>query len=363
MNKTIILAAAAAAFTTAAYAQDMQNAKSSLALYGILDTAVTYRTNINNNQEWVIRSGITQSNFGLRGVENIGNGLKAIFLLESGLNISNGKVDDTNHSSFNREAYVGLSSNAGTLLVGRQHGSIQDYLSPISSTGSWGGMHFSHIKNRDFLFKSASILLDNTVKFTSRDYSGLRFGATYSFPNRESEKKTSYSAGVSYQCQDLRLAASYIKLDRKEDKDNSALNGYIYGVGTTYNLGIGRIGALWTQSFKDLPNNSLGYKRLDTYEVNARYNLSPDLAVSASYSYMHLTREKGNNPSSWNQVGVQTDYMLSKRTGLYAQVQYQNLNKESKSTSFIYEDYDGLSKIEGMNKNNFLAAFGIRHSF
>ncbi|MDU0810879.1 MAG: porin [Burkholderia sp.] len=366
MNKTIIIAAAAAAFTTTAYAKDLQNAKSGLVLYGMLDTAVTYRSNIDNNEnnEWLIRSGITKSNFGLRGLEDIGAGLKAIFKLESEINITNASIDDPNRSLFNREAYIGLLSNSGLISVGRQYDAVQDYLSPISAAGSWGGMYFSHVKNKDFLFKSSDLSLNSTVKFTSNEYNGLRFGGTYSIPSKKDiPTKTAYSAGVSYQCKDFHIAASYLKIDKKVDKNGHLTKNLAYGVGANYKIGPAKIGALWTRSFKDAFANKSGYRDLNTYEVNARYNLTPNLAISASYSYMDSRREKNEEFSVLSQVGVQTDYMLSKRTGLYAQVQYQYLINSTDDNSYIYDDFDPSSENRSIGKDQIVAQVGLRHSF
>lgn len=88
MNKTLIVAAAAASFATVAHAQ------SSVTLYGVLDAGIAYQSNVSGKSLWQMHSGgIDQSRFGLRGSEDLGGGLKAIFTLESGFNLGNGKFE------------------------------------------------------------------------------------------------------------------------------------------------------------------------------------------------------------------------------------------------------------------------------
>ena len=133
MNKTLIVAAAAASFATVAHAQ------SSVTLYGVLDAGITYTSNVQpalgqaGKSRWAMGSGIDQSRFGLRGSEDLGGGLKAIFTLESGFNIGNGKFANSN-GMFNRQAFVGLSSQYGTVTLGKQYDATQDYLAPLTAT-------------------------------------------------------------------------------------------------------------------------------------------------------------------------------------------------------------------------------------
>jgi predicted porin len=85
MKKTLIVAAVSASFSVAA------NAQSSVTLYGLLDAGVTYTSNVGGHTNVQQTSGgIDQSRWGLKGSEDLGNGLKVIFTLESGFNLGNG---------------------------------------------------------------------------------------------------------------------------------------------------------------------------------------------------------------------------------------------------------------------------------
>jgi general bacterial porin, GBP family len=135
-KKLAIAAAVAATFASASYAQ------SSVTLYGIVDAGFTYTTNINGNNSFALTSGNVQtSRWGLRGAEDLGGGLKTIFTLESGFNVTNGQQ---NGSLFNRQSFVGLTqAQYGTLTLGRQFDSVVDYLAPLTAAGSWGGTYMA----------------------------------------------------------------------------------------------------------------------------------------------------------------------------------------------------------------------------
>ncbi|WP_431207811.1 porin [Burkholderia cepacia] len=374
MNKTLIVAAAAASFATVAHAQ------SSVTLYGVLDAGITYTSNVQpalgqaGKSRWAMGSGIDQSRFGLRGSEDLGGGLKAIFTLESGFNIGNGKFANGNGGMFNRQAFVGLSSQYGTVTLGKQYDATQDYLAPLTATGSWGGTYFAHPLNLDRLSTNGDVAQNNTIKFTSANYAGLQFGGTYSFSNNTNfGNNRAYSAGAAYQFQGLKLAAAYSQANLGDGTNangatSSAIGGVAsqgrvrtYGAAAGYAFGPAQVGAAWTQARLD--NNavgSLGSVRTDNYEVNAKYNLTPALGLGAAYTY---TNAKINNGSThWNQFGLQADYALSKRTDVYAQAVYQRAAKNGVGAS-IYNGDTISNNLPSSSINQTAATVGLRHRF
>ena len=59
--------------------------------------------------------------WGLRGVEDLGDGLSTVFVMESGFSMTNGTASQ-NGRMFGRQVYVGLQSNDyGTITLGRQY--------------------------------------------------------------------------------------------------------------------------------------------------------------------------------------------------------------------------------------------------
>ena len=85
MRIKVIALASLACIVTSAHAQ------SSVTLFGVLDEGFDYTSNVGGNRVYELTSGYASgSRWGLRGVEDLGGGTKAVFQLESGINLSNG---------------------------------------------------------------------------------------------------------------------------------------------------------------------------------------------------------------------------------------------------------------------------------
>lgn len=105
------------------------NAQSSVTLYGVVDAGILYtsktldsNTGQNAGRQFsMMTGGMTPSLFGLKGIEDIGGGLKAMFTLESGIDATNGGFADSNGNLFGRQAWVGLASDYGTVKAGLQY--------------------------------------------------------------------------------------------------------------------------------------------------------------------------------------------------------------------------------------------------
>jgi len=99
-------------------------AQSSVTLYGIVDTGIEYVSHADAAGDSVVRmpgiTGEVPSRWGLRGKEDLGGGLSAIFALESGFNMRSGTLNQGGRL-FGRQAWVGLSSPYGNLTFGRQY--------------------------------------------------------------------------------------------------------------------------------------------------------------------------------------------------------------------------------------------------
>src|SRR6202000_920733 len=135
MKKQVFLAGMTGLIAVAAHAQ------SSVTLYGLLDAGLAYKSNdaVGKGATWRASSNaMSGSRFGLRGTEDLGGGLKAIFTLEGGFDVNNGKLGQGG-LMFGRQAYVGLWSQFGTVTLGRQYDSVVDYVGPLEAGDQWGG--------------------------------------------------------------------------------------------------------------------------------------------------------------------------------------------------------------------------------
>lgn len=122
-HKGLIALAVSGLFSVPALAQ------SSIQLYGVADAFVKYGKWMGDDVAGVDDGGIDGSHLGFRGEESLGNGLKAVFVLEEGFNIDTGKsccmtgADSANSGSnvFTRQSYVGLKGSFGQVALGRQY--------------------------------------------------------------------------------------------------------------------------------------------------------------------------------------------------------------------------------------------------
>lgn len=68
-------------------------AQTSVTLYGVIDEGFDYTNNVLGSHNYALQSGLAQgSRWGLKGAEDLGGGLRAIFQLENGFNVNNGRL-------------------------------------------------------------------------------------------------------------------------------------------------------------------------------------------------------------------------------------------------------------------------------
>ncbi|MCX4150785.1 MULTISPECIES: porin [Paraburkholderia] len=376
MKKTLMVAALTGVFATAAHAQ------SSVTLYGLIDAGITYTNNQHGHSNWQETSGsVNGSRWGLRGSEDLGGGLKAIFTLENGFGINNGTLKQGGRE-FGRQAFVGLSSDQfGAVTLGRQYDSMVDYVGPLSLTGTqYGGTQFAHPFDNDNL--NNSFRVNNSVKYTSVNYGGFKGGAMYGFSNQAGgfANNRAYSVGGTYNWGGLNVAAAFMQLNGSgtantggavsDDFTFGAKRQQTWGAGANYTFGPATAGLLYTQTnltgltsissaaggtaaAVSLPSNSAHFQN---FEVNGRYALTPALSLAGSYTYTRASLN-GVRPN-YNQFNLQTDYALSKRTDVYLQGEYQRVNEGSGLVANI----NGLGAASSTNSQVAVTA-GLRHRF
>jgi predicted porin len=107
------------------------HAQSSITMYGSLDGGlrnVVNSTKAGGAEVTMASNGLyDQNRWGLRGEEDLGGGLKAVFQLEAGYILSTGALDNSTNTLFNRRSTVGLEGGFGRVDFGRQF-ALQHYL-------------------------------------------------------------------------------------------------------------------------------------------------------------------------------------------------------------------------------------------
>jgi predicted porin len=392
LNKKVLTTALLATFAGAAHAQ------SSVTLYGIIDAGISYVNHSGSASQKLFKydDGVAQgSRWGMRGTEDLGGGLKAIFVLEGGFNSGNGTASQGG-ALFGRQAFVGLSKdNIGSVTFGRQYSLSTDVLGGSYSNGgnTVAGNYAYHMSDIDQLTSSR---INNSVKFSSANFYGFTFGALYGFSNQAGSfggspsvptsptastpgSSRTFSFGANYAYGPFGLGAAYtdIKFPAQSTPafpttlanfGTSATSGVAsirdlrtFGVGTRYTFGPATLWALYTNT--NIQPITLGATTFSAYDAGAKYAFTQALSLALGYSYMHLS---GATTGHWNQLNAALDYALSKRTDVYFLTVYQDASGKvgTQDLQASIGDSSSFFGNSGSNATNQLALrVGLRHKF
>ncbi|MEN8517512.1 porin [Burkholderia sp. MS455] len=385
MKKSLLALVALGAFAGAAHAQ------SSVTLYGIIDEGLLFNNNAGGKHLYSMASGVMQgSRFGLRGTEDLGGGLKAIFTLENGFDVNSGKLGQGG-LMFGRQAYVGLSSQYGTVTLGRQYDSVVDFVGPLEAGDQWGGYIAAHPGDLDNFNNAYRV--NNAVKFTSPSYGGLTFGGLYSFGGQAGQfsKNQVWSLGAGYNNGPLVLGVGYLNartpgnfggmFNNGSTAATTAVSSPVYGAyannantyqvigaGGAYTFGAATIGATYSNTkFKGF---SVGpfVNQTATFnngEINFKYQLTPALILGAAYDYTQGSKIDGNSAAKYHQGSLGVDYFLSKRTDVYVIGVYQHASGNVlDAKGNVVQATAAINGLAGSSTSNQVAArVGIRHKF
>jgi len=337
------------------------HAQSSVTLYGLIDDGINYQSNANGKPLFSISAGeLNGSRWGLRGKEDLGGGLSAIFLLENGFDENTGKLGQGG-LEFGRQAYVGISGGAGTVTLGRQYDSIVDYVNPFAVANTWGGTYLGHPGDVDQLAHTNRT--NNSVKYKSKDIDGFSFGGMYSLGGvaGDDTRNQIYSLGGGYTHGPFSVGVGYLNVRdpnvsfwgdtgtpaataQSVPGANFAASPVTTGfasanssqaitVGTSYQLGNFLLGGNYSNTkFMGLGNTSAGpvptggisgTATFNTGELNLTYQATAAFAINGALSYTKTGGVTGFTGAKYSEVALDADYSLSKTTVLYILGVYQ----------------------------------------
>ncbi len=150
-------------------------AQGNVTIYGTLDTGIERVTNVGPTLDTVFRmpgiTGSIPSRLGFRGTEDLGDGLNANFVLEQGISLDTGTLNQAGRV-FGRQAYVGISGRWGSVSFGRQYSQIFWAL-----IGDTMGPNLYSMGDLDPYLPNARV--DNTIAYRGT-FGALSVGATFS---------------------------------------------------------------------------------------------------------------------------------------------------------------------------------------
>ncbi|SOE93442.1 Outer membrane protein (porin) [Burkholderia sp. D7] len=350
MKKTYMVLAASAGTLIAGSA----HAQSSVQLYGLIDlSAPSYQTHADAKGDHVVGMGVggepwfSGSRWGLKGVEDIGNGSHIIFRLESEYRMSDGQMEDPGQI-FDRDAWVGYQDDTvGKITAGFQNTIARDastiygdpYGSAALTTEEGGWTNANNFKQLIFYAGSATgTRYNNSIAWKKLFNNGLFMSAGYAFGNTTTfPTGSNYQAALGYNGGPFNLSAFY------SHADNAGFINQSYSAGGNYTFSIVRVnagyfhytgdqGALgqrhdnaWTVSLKLAPKGAfdyeIGYQQM--HVKNAAYNSDGDVP-NANIGTFSLTNGVANGYKETLYASV--FYHLSKRTEVYIAGDYMKLH-------------------------------------
>ncbi|MGN3961734.1 porin [Burkholderia gladioli] len=367
------------------------HAQSSVTLYGLIDTSLTYINHADAaKNSWLLGNSsagnLSGSRWGIKGSEDLGSGLKAIFQLENGFNPSTGGLGQGGRE-FGRQAFVGLASNRlGTLTLGRQYDPLIDLVQPITADNYFGSAFATagDVDNYDNSFR-----VDNAVKYTSPLFAGVQFEAMYSFGGvaGSTGSKQSYAAALSYNGGPLSVAGGYYYATNTaadlgprstwSSTSDGTFDGPInLGYQTAHSIGIARIAGqyVWGAFTFGGGYSNAQYRRdgSSLFGQNERYNTGQGflnyqataaLLLGVGYSY---TKASGDTSATYHQASLGADYTLSKRTDIYMTAAYQHASgttRDSVTGNVVAAQASiGSYGYAGTNSQT-MVNLGLRHRF
>lgn len=359
MKKTLI---AAAVMATSGIAF----AASNVTLYGVIEEGVLLEKAKHADTTVQLRSGFDQgSRWGIKGVEDLGNGYSVGFILEQGFSADDGNVANAGNgttSGFTREAFMYVNGDFGKFGAGRTGTLASGAQSNHILTG-WALGTGLGLSSWTSAIGTSFSRTNNSVVYATPVFSGFSVHAMYSNglatdTDKWSDNSHYYGLGVKYQANAIRSSLIFEAVDNKATgTDAVEVTGkkkaiYTINYGLEYNLGS------WTPMFAYQFAHQNSGRRTHMFGLSAKVAVGGgDVLVGGRYLFgKDEAKDVGANKvavdgdvRAWN-IGAAYIYPLSKRTALKAYAGYADSGKEWKD-------------VENVAYNGYQVYLGMRHSF
>jgi len=368
MNKKILAAAALAIVSGSAMADGAQ-------LYGIMDVSVNSFQNVGTNGQTNLTSmqdgTWLPSLWGIKGSEDMGDGMSAHYNLESNLTVTSGASGGGTTPLFIRASNVGIKGDFGDITagqrldplwiqsVGEQAMGVHHAGSAGIATGVFANQNYQNpntnnpqtiyaVFGSNWLFYEAPKVIDNVTLNVGYQFgnaagsttagSGNYFGATYA------KNGLTLNAGAESQNNGSSAATTNNKVNR-------------YLVGAMYSFGDFTLEAQnmrVSSSGASKGALSTGYVDAQIGQAGIAYSVNPKLKVGAQYVYVN-DNYLNARPSL---TSVSATYSLSKRTALYGQYEQAN----AANGQGLAVGYTGQGNAS-TSSNSSVVTLGMYHTF
>ena len=366
---------AIAAVSTLAAAGAVQ--AQSVTLYGVIDTGIETVSNTaagGTITRVPSNTGIFASRWGMRGREDLGGGLAAVFTLESGFSPDTGAMGQGGRL-FGRQALVGLSGDWGAVTLGRQYSMLY-----------WSMMDADIVGPSVFGVGSLDAYIpnsrhDNAIVYRGK-FDALSLGASYSLgrdtvnagPSPVGTNCPGESGSDAQACRAWSLLAKYdtpswgaaVAYDLQHGRTLGAAPDAVFGGLNSSAKTDTRLSVNGYAKFGDAKvaagvirrdnDGSTTRPKSDLWFVGASYAITPTWTVDGTVA--RLAYKNANNANS-TLVAMRALYKLSKRTTVYGQLGH--ISNQSAVAVSVSGGATGSNPLAGGSQTGTM--FGINHSF
>jgi predicted porin len=350
------------------------HAQTSVTLYGLIDTAVRYTTHANaagDSKVQLANGGLSESNWGLLGSEDLGGGNRAVFQLENRF-FPNSGTTDPGYPFFNT-AYVGLvSPSFGRLTLGRQTNPLADAVLKTFVTSPWLPTVYQF---RPEVAMAEGVWTSNMVKYVGR-WKDVTLDLSYAFGGQAGAfgAGSQIGASLTYIPQfPLKLAAGYLD---SRDAINGSAHFKAWTAGGAYTFADTTVSFGWAMNRQDqgfmgnFPNGPFSAPQLTALKFNTfseremffggvSHEFGNNTHVAAN---VWRTLQDGKNQSgdgNATQFQLLADYSLSRATDVYIEGDYAMYRGGLVGAQL--QGFVGLSAAAKTTQLGLMA--GLRHMF
>lgn len=311
------------------------HAQSNVTVYGVVDAGLVFERGAPAGNTSNVSSGVASgSRLGFKGTEDLGNGLSAGFVVESGFGIDTG-ASGQGGLTFGRQSFVSLGSNTlGTISAGRQYSPYYKLLRDVGDPfgdGLSGQAANLMVPNRR---------MDNSVRYASPKFAGWSTELAYSAGEvaGDATRKRALTGAINYENGPLSVGLAHFRRENTTAQHayntllaaRYTLGNYKLHAAYAANRGMGTVGGGGTSLLGGSTGTVTGaITSASSVVTNATVGLpgasSRDLVLGLCATFgphsfagsvvQHLDRSAANQDA--RQFGLAYLYALSKRTDLY----------------------------------------------
>jgi len=340
-TKKLATLAAACLFPILAHAQ------SNVTIFGLLDVNMAQERASGLKRNAMDTSELNGSRLGFKGSEDMGNGLKAIFMLESAV-----AIDTGTSAGFTRQSYLGLEGSFGRVTLGRQYSPAFVAIDPYEATGSSDRSAGMLHRKTGSVARGYQVRFDNMIKYRSPEMAGFSVDVGYwngaeNISNDSDLRRAGRGYGLTGMYKNGPLAAS--ATTQRYISNNTGGTATTHGLGASYDFGVAKLYALYTQ---DREGGTQGKGKARSYSVGAEIPVSKPGTLAISYG---KRKESGEaNTEDANGASIYYMHNLSKRTTLYTA--YSRINNQGNANYGF-----NITPAAGDDVSVIMA--GLRHKF